>query len=726
MAGNRRRPACLQICVFVAAAAAATLAAPQPARSAATGAPPAVGISATLRWLGASDQAATIRRLREARVEYAREDFHWHLVEKTRGTYDWSRYDRLVAEAAKQNLKLIAIPNSPPSWATASSITAPASGSALNAYIAFVKAAIARYGSNGSLWRLQPSLPKVPVTLWNIWNEPWGNWSWDPGLPNPGAYARMYKAVVQAARPLDPQARFMAEVETFANGYSTPTSFIHGMFDAVPDLGRYMDMASAHPYPERSAPTTCRAYSPSRGIREDWKATMYDFCRIKDIRAILDARGAGNTKLWITEIGFSTAPSADRAVTETQQAQYVRDVFRLVREWRIVDGLLWFSYKTSEASPTNRGDWFGLVRADGSPKPAWNAFVDELKPRAAPAIGISATLRWLGASDQAATIRTLRGAGVQYAREDFHWSLVEKTRGVYDWTRYDTLVAEAAKQNLKLIAIPNSPPAWATASSITAPTSGLALDGYIAFIKAAIARYGSNGSFWAARPDLPRSPVTIWDIWNEPWGNWSWDPGLPDPGAYARLFKAVVQAARPLDSQARFMAEVETFANGYSTPTSFIHGMFDAVPDLADYMDLASHHPYPEYSPPLQCRANSPSKGIREDWKATIYDFCRVQDIRAILDARGATRTRLWITEIGFSTAPNADRTVTELQQAQYLRDVFALLRRWDNVDGILWYAFRTSEASPTNREDWFGLVHPNGTPKPAWNAFVEEVRTGF
>ena len=315
---------------------------------------------------------------------------------------------------------------------------------------------------------------------------------------------------------------------------------------------------------------------------------------------------------------------------------------------------------------------------------------------------------------------------MQYSREDFHWSLVEKTRGVYDWSRYDTLVAEAAKQNLELIAIPNSPPGWATASSITAPTSGAALDGFIAFVKAAVARYGSAGSFWAARPELPRNPVTIWDIWNEPWGNWGWDPGLPDPGAYARMFKAVVQAARPVDSQARFMAEVETFANGYSTPTSFVHGMFDAVPDLGHYMDMASHHPYPEHSPPLQCRANLQSKGIREDWKATMYDFCRVQDMRKILDARGATHTKLWITEVGFTTAPNADRTVTETQQAQYVRDVFHLLRQWDNVDGVLWYAYKTSEASPTNREDWFGLVHANGTPKPAWHAFADELQTGL
>jgi hypothetical protein len=219
----------------------------------------------------------------------------------------------------------------------------------------------------------------VPVTIWDIWNEPWGSWAWKSSLPDGGAYARMFKAVVQEARGADPQARFMAEVETFANGHATPTSFLHAMFDAVPDLDRYMDMASHHPYPELAPPTRCRRAKRGGDVREDWKSTMYDFCRIQDVRRILDARGARNTQLWITEVGFSTAPAGERTVTEAQQARYVRDVFRLARKWRIVDGLVWYHYKTSQASPTEREDWFGLVRPDGSPKPAWDVFTRELR-----------------------------------------------------------------------------------------------------------------------------------------------------------------------------------------------------------------------------------------------------------------------------------------------------------------------------------------------------------
>ena len=116
----------------------------------------------------------------------------------------------------------------------------------------------------------------------------------------------------------------------------------------------------------------------SKGVYEDWKATMFQFCRLKDVRAILDARGASRTRIWVTEIGFTTAPSASRTVTETQQAQYVHDVFRLLREWDLADGMLWFNYKDPAApDPTDREDWFGLMRGDGSAKPAWAAFLQE-------------------------------------------------------------------------------------------------------------------------------------------------------------------------------------------------------------------------------------------------------------------------------------------------------------------------------------------------------------
>jgi polysaccharide biosynthesis protein PslG len=343
--------------------------------------PRGVGIHATLRWLGPDDIAATADELRAAGIEYAREDFHWHWVEGTRGSYDWSRYDTLVRETAKRGVKLIAILNSPPAWATASTVTPPTGGSSLTAYVEFVRRAVARYGTEGTFWTANPGVPKQPIRLWNVWNEPWGYWFWKGSTPDGGTYARMFKAVVQGARTADPQARFMADVEMrqVTSPETPPASYVHAMFDAVPDLAEYMDTVSVHPYSPYDAPTACTPRT-DRGIREDWKATMFQFCRLLDLRRILDARGASSTRIWVTEMGFSTAPNgAWGTVTEAQQEQYVHDVFRMLRDWKVADGVVWYAYRDSaNPNPNDREHWFGLRRADGSAKPAWNAFVDEL------------------------------------------------------------------------------------------------------------------------------------------------------------------------------------------------------------------------------------------------------------------------------------------------------------------------------------------------------------
>ena len=170
----------------------------------------------------------------------------------------------------------------------------------------------------------------------------------------------------------------MLEAETGNGGTSWPQPpYLGAMFDAVPDLGKYADYVSVHPYTSEDSPDVCTPESPSKGLDQDWKATRFQFCRVLDVRKILDGRGAANTRIWITEIGYTTAPHGARAVSEAQQAQYVHDIFRMLRQWRIVDGICWYDYQTDESNPSDDQGYFGLVHADGSAKPAWDAFVQE-------------------------------------------------------------------------------------------------------------------------------------------------------------------------------------------------------------------------------------------------------------------------------------------------------------------------------------------------------------
>ena len=111
-----------------------------------------------------------------------------------------------------------------------------------------------------------------------------------------------------------------------------------------------------------------------------------------------------------------------------------------------------------------------------------------------------------------------------------------------------------------------------------------------------------------------------------------------------------------------------------------------------------------------------------------MLDFCRIADIRRLLDAHGARRVRIWITEVGWSSAPRARNSVTKAAQARYVRQVFDLLRtRYRGmVSGLVWYEYQSSQARPWDQEDYFGLVRPDGAPKPAWHAFARQARRGL
>ncbi|MGI8594283.1 MAG: beta-galactosidase [Solirubrobacteraceae bacterium] len=335
---------------------------------------------------------------------------------------------------------------------------------------------------------------------------------------------------------------------------------------------------------------------------------------------------------------------------------------------------------------------------------------------AQPASGIHASLRYMDEPGMRRVMGQMRDAGMAYAREDLSWKEIEVTPGQYDWSWYDVIVSNAARNGLRLMLIPNNSPVWATGAWNRMPSSGAALDAYIRFIRKAIERYGSGGSFWSQRPDVPKLPVVTWDIWNEPYAPSQTEN--PDPAAYAGMFKAVVSAVRGVDPQARFMLEADLGIIGPDPQPPFLEALFDAVPDLGRYVDIVSLHAYTVNSP-TQCDRGKPVSQGFQSWNPIRYQLCRVQDIRRILDERGASQARMWITELGWSTG--GGNPVSEATQAQYVREAYEKLREWRLVDVVTWFHLKTYERDHGNTEDFFGFLHADGSPKPAWGALTGE-----
>ena len=339
-------------------------------------------------------------------------------------------------------------------------------------------------------------------------------------------------------------------------------------------------------------------------------------------------------------------------------------------------------------------------------------------------VGIKARLSARSDADLARVVRRLRAAGVTHVREDVSWARIEASRGAFRWGGMDRWVAAATRNDLEIIALVGDPPAWATPAWNVAPTSGAPRADFANFVRRLVERYGTNGAFWRAHPGLNPVPIRYYDIWNEPYVSRFWSHRFPDPAGYARMFKAVVQAARPADPRARFLLEADTRVIETGWPwRPFLSAMFDAVPDLGEYAYAVSVHPYQgDGGSPRTCSRPRPSRGVEHDWRATVLQFCRIEDTRRILDARGAHDTRIWITEIGWSTAPRGARRVSQGRQATYVREVFDLLRTHSGlVAGVVWYEYQGPERDPGRDDDFFGLVRPDGTPKPAWDAFRSE-----
>ena len=113
------------------------------------------------------------------------------------------------------------------------------------------------------------------------------------------------------------------------------------------------------------------------------------------------------------------------------------------------------------------------------------------------------------------TMANVRGAGVRRWRAGMFWQYVENTRGQRNWSFYDNLASASARQGTSLLMIVGGCPQWACSSVNGPPRTPDALAAQRAFLRDAVARYGSNGSFWSQHPELPRTPVTEWQVGNE-------------------------------------------------------------------------------------------------------------------------------------------------------------------------------------------------------------------
>ena len=300
--------------------------------------------------------SSEIARMGAGHVGTLRINFVWGAVQPSEGSsYDWRHYDAIIGAAAQQGIRVLPTVYSSPAWAAAKTNYPPAK-SHMGEFGAFAQAAAARYGANGSFWSENPSIPKLPVLSWQIWNEVNSPSFWYP-KPSVKQYVGLLRAFSGGIRAGDPSAKVVlaglfrtpqikngVDLDPFLRGIYRRKA--KGLFDAV----------AVHPY----------ATTPKDALSA-----------VKETRKIMNRFKDRRTPIWITEIGWSTGGNPPTALTVSpqRQANYLRTAFNLMAANRGrlgIAGVIWYSWR-DVAGPV----WFshtGLFTSSFDPKPAWSAF----------------------------------------------------------------------------------------------------------------------------------------------------------------------------------------------------------------------------------------------------------------------------------------------------------------------------------------------------------------
>jgi hypothetical protein len=212
-----------------------------------------------------------------------------------------------------------------------------------------------------------------PVAGYEVWNEPDENIFWHPA-PDAGQYSAMLKAAYAGIKAGDPAATVVAGPMT-GNDYAwlenLYTAGAQGSFDVV----------AVH------TDTSCLDRGPDEFYREDGKLARFTFLGYRTVHETMAAHGDGDKPIWMSELGWSSTsggPSSctrgmwtgkkPSGVSEANQAAFLSKAYSCLANDPYVTQADWFTLRDTTAESVDELNHYGLLRADGSPKPAMTAF----------------------------------------------------------------------------------------------------------------------------------------------------------------------------------------------------------------------------------------------------------------------------------------------------------------------------------------------------------------
>lgn len=309
-----------------------------------------------LAYESAAAQKIDISDIKAIGLTSIRIDADWSWVQPNGpADFDWSVLDQEVTNIRAAGLTVDLIIDGCPAWAAApgapgGSTSQPASAAQFASYAADVAE---RYAPEG-------------VRYFEIWNEPNIAGRWLPEA-NPVTYTKALIASYKAIKKIDKSAFIisggLAPSGTGDGNYS-PVDFVEGMYNAGAK-GNF-DALGDHPYTFPEAPDTAgqgSAWSQISGTNPS-------------IISIMEGNGDSAKKIWMTEFGAPTTGSS--SVGTAGQATEIAQALGYARTASWIGAIYIYTWQdSSSADPQDNG--FGLISADGRPKPACGTVAAVLK-----------------------------------------------------------------------------------------------------------------------------------------------------------------------------------------------------------------------------------------------------------------------------------------------------------------------------------------------------------
>lgn len=269
-----------------------------------------------------------------------------------------------------------------------------------------------------------------------------------------------------------------------------------------------------------------------------------------------------------------------------------------------------------------------------------------------------------------------KDAGVKYIRIDgtnsMAWDLVEKNKGVYNWTKTDELASKLSQNNFIIIWTTKSFNKWD--QNVQDPSGNLKMPkdmtAYTDFISAAAERYdGDNIN------DAPGSPVVnYWQIENEVDGNF-WDD---TPANYATVLRESYESIKNANPNAKILI------SGISVPDGFYYFHKSVLDELSKYpdtyFDVLDVHWYE-------------SAGDYKMHPVGNYALAGfITDLKSNLDSFGYGNSGIWFTETGTYSGSHVKDMLGNTKPAQSeLIQASELLKRYvyftgHGVEKIFWH----------------------------------------